>query len=84
MGTKKIKIITFAVISLHNWLRSDATSGKIYVPPHFIDYEDIDGNVTPGEWRKDIPDESWQNLKPINKNPRQYAEEIRMSSKTFL
>ena len=81
---EKVKIITFPVISVHNWLRSDATSGKIYVPPHFIDYEDIDGNVTPGEWRKDIPDESWQNLKPsTNKNPSQYAKEIRDEFKDF-
>ena len=53
---EKFKIVTFSVLILHNWLRSESKSGKIYVPSNLIDFEDI-GNDTiiPGEWRNDIP-----------------------------
>ena len=53
---EKVKIITFSVLILHNWLRS----GKMYVPNNLIDFEDI-GNDTaiPEEWRNDIPTGSW-------------------------
>ena len=38
---KKVKIITFAILILHNWLISESSSGRIYVPPNLIDAEDL-------------------------------------------
>ena len=38
---EKVKIITFAILILHNWLRSGSSSGRIYVPPNLIDAEDL-------------------------------------------
>ena len=36
----KVKIITLAALSLHNWLRADASSRNVYCPPTLIDRED--------------------------------------------
>ena len=82
---EKVKIITFSVLILHNWLKSEASSGKVYIPPNFIDYEDIGNDtVTSGEWRKDVTSESWHYLQPTNKrNPTQPAKEIREEFKEF-
>ena len=42
--------ITKACLCLHNYLR--LTSNAQYVTSGFIDCEDNDGNITPGDWRK--------------------------------
>ena len=76
---EKVKIVTFSVLILHNWLRSESKSGKIYVPSNLIDFEDI-GNDTiiPGEWRNDIPTGSWLDLPQSNsRNYTKQTKEIR-------
>ena len=52
---EKVKSITYACLILHNFLRSESTSGKIYIPPNLIDFEDANGNITYGAWRNEIP-----------------------------
>ena len=36
---KRQKIISFAILISHNWLRSESSSGRIYVPPNLIGVE---------------------------------------------
>ena len=35
---EKVKVITYSVLILHNFLRSELTTGKIYIPPNLIDF----------------------------------------------
>ena len=51
---EKVKAIT-SVLILHNFLRSESTTGKIYIPSNLIAFEDGCGTVIPGDWRKDAP-----------------------------
>lgn len=45
---KVIKIV-LAIFTLHNYLRSNTNSGKIYIPPDFLDVEDqVTGEIIPG------------------------------------
>ena len=39
---------------LHNFLRSESTNGKTYIPPNLIDFEDECDTVIPDDWRKDM------------------------------
>ena len=49
-------MITFAILILHNWLRSESSSGRIYVPPNLIDVEDLlNDEIIYGDWRSDVP-----------------------------
>eukprot|EP00795_Rhopilema_esculentum_P003496 gene3496-1879_t len=41
LGPEKVKNITIAAITLHNWLRKDSTYGKVYIPKDFVDHEDV-------------------------------------------
>jgi hypothetical protein len=51
---EKVKIITLAAITLHNWLRSVSDIGKTYIPSGLIDRENIEnGEVYDGAWRAD-------------------------------
>lgn len=61
----KVKGITLAALTLHNWLRADASSRNIYSPPALIDREDPEtAEVIPESWREDIPTGSFLNLQP--------------------
>lgn len=82
---EKVKIVTFSVLILHNWLRSEAASGKVYIPSNLIDFDDLGNNtVIPGDWRKDAPNGTWNNLQPsISKNSTKQAKEIREDFKQF-
>ncbi|XP_018575296.1 protein ALP1-like [Anoplophora glabripennis] len=48
------KIIT-ACVCLHNFLKSKNDllhiGDRLYCPNNFVDYEDVEGNIVPGEWR---------------------------------
>ena len=61
----KVKGITLAALTLHNWLRADASSRNIYSPQTLIDREDPEtSEVIPGSCREDIPTDSFLNLQP--------------------
>ena len=64
---EKVQQITMAILTLHNWLRSDSTSRNIYCPVALIDTEDMaTGEFIPGLWRDDIPSESLLPLQPAS------------------
>ena len=57
---EKVKIITLAAITLHNWLRSENNIGKIDIPVGLIDRENIEtGELCEGFWRSDPYQGSW-------------------------
>ena len=64
---EKVQQITMAILTLHNWLRSDSTSRNIYCPVALIDTEDMaTDEFIPGLWRDDIPSESLLPLQPAS------------------
>ena len=44
----KAKIIRLSALILHNWLRSESSSGEIYIPQSLIDSEDTSHEILPG------------------------------------
>lgn len=48
---KHVESYTLACIALHNYLR--LTKNARYIHAGFVDSEDSDGNLIPGDWRKD-------------------------------
>ena len=50
----KVKTITLATITLHNWLREESENGKIYISKSLIDHENTEtGEIFEGSWRAD-------------------------------
>lgn len=47
-----------AALVLHNYLRSDYSEDdstpRLYIQPDFVDFENLDGSVTPGTWRSEV------------------------------
>ena len=39
---EKVKTVTLATITLHNWLQEDSENGKIYIPKGLIDHKNIE------------------------------------------
>ena len=76
---EKIKIITFAILILDNWLRSESSSRRIYVPPNSIDVEELSNDgIIYGDWRSDVPTNTWFYLQPsYSRNATKQAKEIR-------
>ena len=61
----KVKIITLAALSLHNWLRADASYRNVHCPPTLIDREDPNtGEIIPGSWRDNSERQSFLDLYP--------------------
>ena len=56
----KVTNITKAACSLHNYLKiseaCNTTSSQPSCPPGYIDHEDRDGNLVPGDWRQEAAD----------------------------
>ena len=76
---EKVKAITLAVFTLHNWLRKESDIGKVYFSPTLVDREDPEtGEIIEGSWRKEIPTESWKSLSNTRAhNPANEAKSIR-------
>lgn len=51
LDPEAVSWITLAALSLHNYLRAQATD--TYIPPALVDIEDDDHHITPGSWRSD-------------------------------
>ena len=77
--TEKVKAITLAVLTLHNWLRKESNTGKVYFSPTLDDPEDPEtGEIIEEFWRKEIPTESWKSLSNTRaRNPDIKAKHIR-------
>ena len=81
---EKVKLITYSCLILYIFLRSESTSGKIYIPPNLLDFEDMSDNIIPGAWRNDVPKDSWLDLEPsVNRNPSRQAKDVREEFKRF-
>ena len=76
---KKVKAITLAVLTLHNWLRKESDIGKVYFSPTLVDREDPEtGEIIEGSWRKEVHTESWKSLSNTrDHNPANEAKHIR-------
>ena len=61
---EKVKIITLSALIMHNWLQSVLSSGKIYIPQSLVNSEDTSHEMLAGNWRSDVPTESWFDLTP--------------------
>lgn len=52
-----IEDIVLGTVCLHNFLKKSEerlpNHQRNYCPTSYIDYEDDDGNILPGEWRRD-------------------------------
>ena len=85
LSPDKVKVITYAALTLHNFLRSESSSGKVCISPNLVDFEDMSGNVFPGTWRNDEPNsDCWFDLEPtINRNPSRWAKDIRNEFKRY-
>ena len=69
---------------LHNFWRSESTTGKIYIPSNLIDFGDGCGTVTPDDWRKDAPSDKWLDLEPsTSTNSSRQAKDVREKFKRF-
>ncbi len=66
-----------AVSCLHNFLAQD----KVYLPSCYADYEDRNGIVTEGQWRKEAADDSQGQMGDVTRlgsnNYSMKAEEMR-------
>lgn len=54
----KVTQITKIVCCLHSYLKiseaHNSTSNHPYCPPGYVDHEDADGNLIPGDWRLEM------------------------------
>ena len=81
---EKVKVITYSVLILHNFLRSESTTGKIYIPHNLIDFDDGCGTVIPGDWRKVAPSGTLLNLELFaSRNSSRQAKDVREKFKRF-
>lgn len=78
---KKAEKITLAALYLHNYLRRNSASRKIYNPLGFIDYENERGEIQPGAWRMDTSEQiSFQNFRKV---PRKHSDEAKLIREAF-
>ena len=63
IGPEKVRTVTLAAITLHNWLRSQNGAGKIYLTPGLVDSENIETReISEGSWRRDAIQGSWYSV----------------------
>ena len=78
----KVKIITLAALTLHNWLRADQSSRNVYCPASLPDMEDpLTRQIIPGSWREDSEGTSFLPLQPTA--TRNYADDARSMREEF-
>ena len=63
LETEKVKDVTLAAITLHNWLWKDLSYRKVYIPSELVDNENIaTDEITEGGWRNHPLTESWYSM----------------------
>ena len=81
---EKVTVITYLVLILDNFLRSESTNGKTCILPNLVDFEDGCGIVISGDWRKDVPSGTRLDLEPSTiRNSSRQAKDIRENLKHF-
>ena len=56
---EKVKTITLAAITLHNWQRSISSIGKVDLPNGLVDQENSSNEIISGNWRDEEPTGTW-------------------------
>jgi len=51
----KVRTLTLAAITLHNWQRSSSSIGKVELLKGLVDQEASTGEIISGSWRDDVP-----------------------------
>ena len=68
----KVTKITKAACCLHNYLRicemHNSSSSCFYCPPGYVDREDNEGNVIPGDWRSDGSSNALRTVQHVGSN----------------
>ena len=65
-------------------MKSDSATGKIYIPPNLIDFDDVCGTAIPGDWKKDAPSGTWLDLElSTSRNFSRQPKDGREKSKHF-
>ncbi|CAB4029987.1 Hypothetical predicted protein, partial [Paramuricea clavata] len=80
LSPEKVSILVLGAITLHNYLRSNSTAGKIYMPEDLFDHEDpaVTGKFIQGNWHSDEECIYWQDLPPCTAHNSTFqAKEIR-------
>lgn len=54
LSEQKVTQIVCVVCVLHNFIMSRTQSASVYAPSGTFDQEDMDGNITPGNWRNEV------------------------------
>lgn len=88
MNLPKAKKMVYTCIILHNFLRRfdhETAPAYRYIPDHSIDFEDNNGEVTPGTWRAEIAEDTGlSNISRVGSNNyRKHAAKIRENFKTY-
>jgi len=55
----KVRTLTLAAITLHNWQRSSSSIGKVELLKGLVDQEASTCEIISGSWRDDIPTSTW-------------------------
>ena len=78
----KVKTVTLAAVTLHNWFRADGSSKTVYCPASSTDREDPDtGEIIPGSWRDDSKRHSFLDLQPST--TKNYSNDTRCMREEF-
>ena len=85
----KVTKITQAACCLHNYLWiseiNNPPSARFYCPPGFVDLEDNDRNVIPGDWRSEISSSGLQSVHRTSSNTySRSASDLRDTIMRFL
>ena len=69
-------------VTLHNWLRADASSQTVYCPASLTDRENPDtGEIITGSWRDNSERHSFLDLQPST--TRNYSNDARCMRENF-
>lgn len=63
-----VESITKAVVVLHNWIMGHQCSSTNYCPSDYVDKEDENGNIIPGQWRRDLDNLAIYNMQCMGSN----------------
>ena len=56
---EKVRTITLAAVTLHNWQRSMSSIGKVDLIKGLVDEENSSDGIISGSWRHEEPTETW-------------------------
>lgn len=74
----KVVLVVLTCIHLYNYLRRNYETRNTYYPPGTFDSECIvTGNIVPGTWRQEGPNDGLESLPRIGRNSSQEAKDIR-------